>query len=454
MLKKILSALLFVIVLFLPGHLVSAQDNAVKVYIDDVAINFDVNPQIVNGRTMVPLRFIAEELKATVKWDASTNGAVLTRGEKTVKVTIGRTKMLVNDFTVNLDTPPIMENGRILVPLRAIAESFEIQIDWNQAANAVIISTPNKDFLLANFTKKYSLLNGRLNADLPEFAADNAVYYGGLMGYEGNDSKETRITMEKNGAKLVLYLSELFMESSGNMLSDGQELLLEEGAPGSLVVHSLPGKAEKVIITPEEYEISPQTCLREAIIKTADNLLVYAAVLTDSETLIALNDCEKIADFILENIEAGDRKLNRSARTISNHVFTMQLKEDYGWYYFSGIDFDVYYAEKIIKPGEFQPYLGIYSGGHPSFSEYPEDKTTLSGTIAGQKIFWYNEDNASSIVKTDSLFETLVQKQGYGYLNIWARPRNDSAWKEIREMSETIVLVDGMPEFFQSTQQN
>jgi len=114
--------------------------NDITVEIDGDRIYFDQPPILYNDRTMVPLRKIFEELGARVTWDGNTQTAIGTKGDRTVKVTIGQKKMYVNGREYTLDIAPIVVGGRTLVPARAIAEGLGCDVDWNGRYNLVSIT--------------------------------------------------------------------------------------------------------------------------------------------------------------------------------------------------------------------------------------------------------------------------------------------------------------------------
>jgi len=98
--------------------------------LDGKLLTFEVQPRIVNGRTLVPLRALSEALGAAVYWDADTKTATVLNASTEIVLTIGDFAPTVNGLTVAIDQPGIIENGRTLVPLRFIAEAFGITVNW------------------------------------------------------------------------------------------------------------------------------------------------------------------------------------------------------------------------------------------------------------------------------------------------------------------------------------
>ena len=97
----------------------------------------DVAPKVVNDRTMLPARFIAENLGATVEWDGEKQLVTITgKNEKqedvTILITIGSDYAKVNGEDVKLDSPAFVENDRTYTPIRFISENLGATVEWNE----------------------------------------------------------------------------------------------------------------------------------------------------------------------------------------------------------------------------------------------------------------------------------------------------------------------------------
>lgn len=100
---------------------------------------FDQRPVNRDGRVLVPLRSIFEALGADVQWDGSTQTAIGTLGDKVVKATIGSTVAYVGNETVTLDVGPQLINDRTMVPVRFVSESLGAKVDWISETQTVTI---------------------------------------------------------------------------------------------------------------------------------------------------------------------------------------------------------------------------------------------------------------------------------------------------------------------------
>ena len=115
-----------------------------KVVLDGQQLAFDVPPTIENGRTLVPFRTVFEAFGANVDWDSQTNSVLASKSDIGINLVIGKNTAYVNEKAVQLDVPPKIVNGRTLVPLRFVGESLGANVDWDGATKTVIITTGEK----------------------------------------------------------------------------------------------------------------------------------------------------------------------------------------------------------------------------------------------------------------------------------------------------------------------
>lgn len=126
------------------GNLVQAAPasaNRIIVTVDWEELSFDVPPAIIDGRTMVPLRAIFEALEAQVEWNGTTKTVTGARGNTNIKLVVGSKLAAVNEKEVQLDVPAIITSGRTLVPVRFISESLGANVSWDAKLRKVTILT-------------------------------------------------------------------------------------------------------------------------------------------------------------------------------------------------------------------------------------------------------------------------------------------------------------------------
>lgn len=115
----------------------------IRVVVEETQIQFDVNPQIINGRTLVPMRAIFEAIGLTVNWDNSTQTASGSNDENSIAFTIGKNKAIVNDQEKGLDVPASIINSRTMVPLRFLSENMGYNVVWVGESNLILMSKNN-----------------------------------------------------------------------------------------------------------------------------------------------------------------------------------------------------------------------------------------------------------------------------------------------------------------------
>ena len=156
---KLLLTITMVIVFMMPVTLVTKADDAqqIMVTINGQYIKFDQPPIIINGRTLVPLRAIFENLGATVDWDDKTQTVTAKRGTTTVSLTVGDNNLFVNGNEISLDVPAQIISDRTLVPIRAVSAALGGNVNWNPNSQTVEIEN---DFSLPCEVRIYDAVNG------------------------------------------------------------------------------------------------------------------------------------------------------------------------------------------------------------------------------------------------------------------------------------------------------
>lgn len=114
---------------------------ATSLVVDGTNVQTDVPPVIVDGRTLVPVRALFESLGATVGWEESTQTATATKGSTVISMQIGNTTAYVNGVAKTLDVPAQTIEGRTMAPARFVAESLNATVNWDSASDTVKIST-------------------------------------------------------------------------------------------------------------------------------------------------------------------------------------------------------------------------------------------------------------------------------------------------------------------------
>ena len=141
--KKLIAGVLVICCIFSATVNIAFADEpgVITVFVDGVQIEFDVAPITESDRTLVPMRAIFEALGAEVTWDEATLTATAVKGGDVMYVTIDSNMLYKNGESVELDVPARMVGDRTLVPVRAISESFDALVEWDETTLQVIITT-------------------------------------------------------------------------------------------------------------------------------------------------------------------------------------------------------------------------------------------------------------------------------------------------------------------------
>jgi branched-chain amino acid transport system substrate-binding protein len=151
--KKVLSLALtiaLVVGLFAGVRPASAETNdffmVLQVGFKQYALNglpltSDVAPEIINGRTFVPVRLIAETYGATVDWIPASRTVTIKLGDVEVDLTIGSKEAIVGSGTQLLEAAPYIKAGRTMVPVRLISEAFGLSVYYDSQARSISIKS-------------------------------------------------------------------------------------------------------------------------------------------------------------------------------------------------------------------------------------------------------------------------------------------------------------------------
>ncbi len=112
-----------------PAEPAAAAD--VKIVIDGETLSSDVAPQIINSRTMVPIRVISENLDASVYWNGTDRSITVSKGSNTLVLYADQTNYTLNGTAQTLDVPATIVSGRTLVPLRVVGEALDCGVEWD-----------------------------------------------------------------------------------------------------------------------------------------------------------------------------------------------------------------------------------------------------------------------------------------------------------------------------------
>ncbi len=179
-----------------------AAAKPVTVYMNDSQVNFDVQPCIVNGRTMVPLRSVFEKFGMKVEWDNSIKSIYAYNDDNYVYMEIGEKDFAANGKAYEMDVPAMILSSRTLVPLRAISEALNAEVSWDNKERRV-------DIKIEYFNPKQPAEDGYMNPGILYLLLNDFRTTEGVWQWnEDNKTKTYKNTKEAG------FLKELTVDKS------------------------------------------------------------------------------------------------------------------------------------------------------------------------------------------------------------------------------------------------
>ena len=288
----------------LPGCTALAKD--VNIVIDGEKLNLDVAPQIIDGRVMVPIRGVLENLGALVKWDDETQTVSARKSSKTVSLEIGSNDVTLdkgetNDDgsakteTIQTDVAAQLVSDRTLVPLRVISEAMGYSVDWNDETYTVSITTDNDE--------DESWKDNKVSVDMSTLSvsgdgasvSDNTltISKGGVYTLSGKNSDASIVISTDDKVKLKL--------NGVNITSSGAPVIYVENAD-KLYIDTEDGTDNSLVSTAAD----------TAAIRSKDNLKIKGGGtlnITSADNGIKCSDNLKIEGGKI-NIDAKSDGIN------------------------------------------------------------------------------------------------------------------------------------------------
>lgn len=295
----------------LPGCTALAKD--VNIVIDGEELNLDVAPQIIDGRVMVPIRGVLENLGALVKWDDETQTVSARKSSKTVSLEIGSNDVTLdkdetNDDgsakteTIQTDVAAQLVSDRTLVPLRVISEAMGYSVDWNDETYTVSITTDNDE--------DESWKDNKVSVDMSTLSvsgdgasvSDNTltISKGGVYTLSGKNSDASIVISTDDKVRLKL--------NGVNITSSGAPVIYVENAD-KLYIDTEDGTDNSLVSTAAD----------TAAIRSKDNLKIKGG---GTLNITSVDNGIKCSDNL--KIEGGNINIDAKADGINvNDTFEM-----------------------------------------------------------------------------------------------------------------------------------
>ncbi len=111
-----------------------------NVYYTGGQMKFDTPPVIKDGRTLIPIRSLSTALGADVSWNSDERTATIVYGDSIIEFNISDDIVYLNGAEAQIDVPAGIMNGRIVVPLRFVIENMDLEVEYEEVTQTIIIS--------------------------------------------------------------------------------------------------------------------------------------------------------------------------------------------------------------------------------------------------------------------------------------------------------------------------
>lgn len=203
---------------------------------EDITYKFSQYPEVISGRTMVPMRVIFESLGADVTWDGNTQTVVAVRdefagqkittvtlkvGSKNAKIDLKQVLNMSTEHSENktLDIAPMIRNGSLMVPLRFVSESLGAGVLWDSTNNKVLIFSPDNSIeysLAKDELEREKNLQKNSGSNSPLDSLGKPIKVGATVGCGGFSGTVKQI----KGSKIQVYW---YGYNKGGLIEDTEE---------------------------------------------------------------------------------------------------------------------------------------------------------------------------------------------------------------------------------------
>lgn len=241
--RKKIAVLVLVTIFFLAPTLAKAA-GPIEIYVDGKQVSSDVAPIIKDGRTLVPLRVISENLGANVFWDNKSRTVHIKKDFRDISLKIGQSNANINGKTNYLDVPAQIVKERTMVPLRFIGEALEAKVHWDDVQRRVMVSKAK----------------AKVSGDILEFTYQKVNQSPAIIIKSDGNLDFKQVSTEDNSLALDIKASIKIKENTlypdDDFVEKAFVAKIQDNPPTSrLIVKTKPGVSYKIQPSPDKSNI-------------------------------------------------------------------------------------------------------------------------------------------------------------------------------------------------------
>lgn len=436
--------ILMLLIITLISAPISFAGGNISVHINGSELAMDEPPVIVNGRTLIPLRAIFEALNVTPQWDSATKTVSAKTNEIEMKLKIGSQDAVVNGKVIKLDTPGTLVNGRTMVPARFIAETLGANVDWDSNTRTVKITsadnisststqTPNNKTVHAN---AYVHIKNFMN-QFEKNKFNQVIKLGNIETYR-TELLDTNIiinTKYKEQAEYDPKSNTITLSADPSRISESDSLFI-----GQLIWHEVTHKIEDVN---GDIGYFDSTEYAERNIEYMKNIIQVVIPKLEQLESYNGNDNEQIKKLWNNFVKAYDEALNLPEvkayppnKEMLKKWFGFSVdKDELLEFYKSGkggekIKNALTDAPASVWSGSWNTNFGVLvmtQSGNSVSGTYSHDSGSLKGTVSGNTLSgsWVEDDDKGT-------FTFTIDSNGKAFNGSWQEtspnPNQSGGW--------------------------
>lgn len=338
----------------------------ITVYVNNEKVDFEVNPVLENGRILVPLRGVFENLGAQVDWNKNIMEVIIKDKNNEIAMMLDKNKVMVNGEIKDIDTTVKMVNSRTFAPIRFISETLGHDVKWDGTSNSVYITKNESPSVIKN---NIPTIGSEENLIALLEYNSKLFSYIGLRGIEGRDIRVVDKAMEvaTDSASGEAAPTQNDSSNTNNQVDgvDEGDIIKNDGTyiyvktnDGIKVIDSNPKSPNVIseVIVPENMYISEIFITENKLVVIGQNNYYNTNNKLDDSLrigIVAPRYYENRCNVLIYNIEVKEKPILEreylfdgdysSGRTIDNNLYLVTSK-------YLNVGYDQYNKENFSIP--------------------------------------------------------------------------------------------------------